>query len=166
MTGLSDNKGNEVDKLMEEVNGLEEKVQVLEHVVKSKDREIAELRSKTSGMQVTAPPPPQPVPQSRAPAPAPKPAPAPAPARRGPGKSCSKHVPCVCVLHHGSIITAKMFTSTQCCPKGVVGGAARGAAGGAVKGAIGTTLSSIHLSIRFQLVLTMFTNRFTIFSLL
>ena len=99
MTGLSDNKGNEVDKLMEEVNGLEEKVQVLEHAAKSKDREIAELRSKTSGMQVTAPPPPQPVPQSRAPAPAPKPAPAPAPARRGPGKSCSKHVPCVCVFY-------------------------------------------------------------------
>ena len=38
-----------------------------------------------------------------------------------------------------------MFTSTQCCPKGVVGGAARGAAGGAVKGAIGTTISSIHI---------------------
>jgi hypothetical protein len=155
---------------MDEVNGLEEKVQVLEHAMKSKDREIAELRSKMSGMQVTAPPPPQPVPQSRAPAPAPKPAPAPAPApdpaRRGPGKSCSKHVPCVCVLHHGSIITDKMLTSTQCCAKGVVEGAARGAAGGAVKGAIGTTISSIHLSIRFQLVLTMFTNRFTIFSLL
>ena len=166
MTGLSDNKGNEVDKLMEEVNGLEENVQVLEHAAKSKDREIAELRSKTSGMQVTAPPPPQPVPQSRAPAPAPKPAPAPAPARRGPGKSCSKHVPCVCVFYIMVIITDKMFTSTQCCAKGVVGGAARGAAGGAVKGAIGTTISSIHLSIRFQLVLTMFTNRFTIFSLL
>jgi polyhydroxyalkanoate synthesis regulator phasin len=150
MTGLSDNKGNEVDKLMEEVNELEEKVQVLEHAVKSKDREIAELRSKMSGMQVTAPPPPQPVPQSRAPAPAPKPAPAPAPARRGPGKSCSKHFPCVCVLHHGSIIAAKMFISTQCCPKGVVGGAARGAAGGAVKGAIGTIIYSIHTISTFS----------------
>ena len=153
--GLSDNKGNEVDKLMEKVNELEEKVQVLEHAVKSKDREMEELRSKMAGMQVTVPPPPQPVPHSHAHAP--KPAPAPAPARRGPGKSFSNTghffnlVTIVRML--GSIIAAKIFTSIQCCAKGVVGGAARGAAGGAVKGAIGTILL---LSIRFQYCLTFF----------
>jgi len=84
MIGASDEKGKEAEKLMEEVNALEEKVQALQYQVKSKDREIAELKSKMSGMQVTekhSPPPPQPVPHS--PTQAPKPAPA--PARRGPG---------------------------------------------------------------------------------
>ncbi|KAL3811955.1 hypothetical protein ACHAXA_011282 [Cyclostephanos tholiformis] len=82
--GASDEKGKEVDKLMREVNELEEKVQVLQHAVKAKDREIAELRNKISGMQVTetrSPAPPQPVPHS--PAHAPKPAPTPAPAPMG-----------------------------------------------------------------------------------
>lgn len=93
MIGASDEKGNEAEKLMGEVNALEEKVQALQHQVKTKDREIAELRSKMSGMQVTekhSPPPPQPVPHS--PTQAPKPAPA--PARRGPGKSFSNTEAC------------------------------------------------------------------------
>jgi len=54
---LDEKKGNEVD---EKVNALEGKVRALRRTVKSKDREIAELRSKMSGMRVTekhSPPP-------------------------------------------------------------------------------------------------------------
>jgi hypothetical protein len=149
---------DELNKLMAEVNELDERVHTLQSEVDERNREIAQLQEKMSKMHVTetrGTEPPSPVHYSPAQAPPKQPTHTPAPSPASPPRvgrrkfSFRISYPCRCVVLLYAIVhmiftrLSQFFCQNDVVRQiGVVGGAARGAAGGAVRGAIGTITSS------------------------